>query len=106
MGEFSGGVEGMTVRYGENRERVVPGEEFRLADAATCQTLRLLTPALSSFEEEREKICGTVDPGRRSVLAHGHHSLCPGLFSFGLSALQFGVAGSSFSGWALDSMLR
>jgi hypothetical protein len=27
------------------------------------------------------------NPGRRSVLAHGHHSLCPGLLSFGLAAL-------------------
>ncbi len=33
------------------------------------------------------EILWTVDPGRRSVLAHGHHSLCPGLLSGGLSAL-------------------
>jgi hypothetical protein len=33
-------------------------------------------------------ILWTVDSERRSVLAHGHHSLCLGLFSFGLSALS------------------
>jgi hypothetical protein len=36
---------------------------------------------------EKEFILWTIYPGRRSVLAHGHHSLCPGLLSFGLSAL-------------------
>ena len=56
----------------------------------------------SSFEEEWKRICGTVDPARRSVLAdchvvdchpaHGHHSLCPGLSSFGPSALSVGAS--------------
>ena len=32
-------------------------------------------------------LVGLGDPGRRSVLAHGHQSLCPGLSSFELSAL-------------------
>ena len=38
---------------------------------------RPITPALSSFEEEREEICWTINPG-----------LCPGLSSVGLSALR------------------
>ena len=45
--------------------------------------IRLLTPALSSFEEEREKIVGTFGPERRSF-----YVACPGLFSFGPSALS------------------
>ena len=38
-----------------------------------------------------EIFLGTVNPGRRSVLAHGHRSLCPGLLSVGLTALRFGT---------------
>lgn len=32
---------------------------------------------LASFEMERERILWTVDPGRRSVLAHGHQLALP-----------------------------
>jgi hypothetical protein len=45
--------------------------------------IRLLTPALSSTEEERERIFGVDSPrAALSVFA------CPGLFSLGLSALS------------------
>jgi hypothetical protein len=40
-------------------------------------------PALQSLE-----VFERIYPKRRSVLAHGHHSLCLGLFSFELSALS------------------
>ena len=49
-----------------------------IASAFISGLIRLLTPALSSFEDERENYLMAIDAGRRSVLAHGGHLACPG----------------------------
>src|SRR5438876_11216575 len=49
------------------------------------RNVRLLTPALSSFEDERENyFCWTLTQGCASF-----HVACPGLFSFARSGLRF-----------------
>ena len=61
-------------------ERRKDGEEI------TRRQAQEFVPSLQGLED-----LGNLNPGLRSVLAHGHCSLCPGLLSVGRSALQFGT---------------
>ena len=84
----------LVVLFFPNAERIAGTKRGRQARGFVSHRrldIRLLTPTLSSFGEAREVICWTIYPERRSVLPHGHCSLCPGLLSVGRSALQFGT---------------